>query len=248
MRKFRMISADPRAADDLAVAQLRSFCVVYERQSFSAAAREIGLATPTIWEQVRSLEQRYRTVLFTRRGRRIEPTQAAAVLYDSLRSLLAGLDSTFHLVREEQGDYARTLTIVTGARMMLEDLAPSLAQFRRRFPSVCLRLLHRNATAAAEELVIAGEADLALTLEPGPGVASKGVTLERAYQIDYLAVFPRKHPLARERLLRLADLIKYPLIVGHAGTFGRQLIEQALHHEGLSDRAQIIAETDTSAF
>ncbi len=243
-----MIAPLPRAADDLAVAQFRAFCVVFERQSFSAAARNLGLATPTVWEQVRSLEQRYRAVLFTRRGRRIEPTQAASLLYQSLSALLAGLDSSFELVREERGDLARTLTIVTGARMMLEDLAQPLAQFHCQFPSVCLRLLHRNATAAAEELVLAGQADLALTLEPGPGVASRSVSVERAYPIDYLAVFPRRHPLAREGSLRLADVVNYPLIVGHSGTYGRQLLEQALHHEGLSERARFVAETDTSAF
>ena len=243
-----MIAATPQAADDLAVAQLRAFCVVFERESFSAAARELGLAAPTVWEQVRSLEKRYQAVLFTRRGRRIEPTQSATLLFQSLGPLLAGLDSTFDLVREQRGDFARTLTIVTGARMMLEDLAPPLAQFRRQYKSVCLRLLHRNATAAAEELVLAGQADLALTLEPGPGVASRGVSVERAYPIDYLAVFPRRHPLAHERSLRLAAIVKHPLIVGHSGTYGRQLLEQALHHEGLSGRTQIVAETDTSAF
>jgi DNA-binding transcriptional LysR family regulator len=243
-----MITATSQPADDLAVTQLRAFCVVFERESFSAAARQLGLAAPTVWEQVRSLERRYQAVLFTRRGRRIEPTQSATLLFQSLSPLLAGLDSTFDLVREQRGDFARTLTIVTGARMMLEDLAPPLAQFRRKYPSVCLRLLHRNATAAAEELVLAGQADLALTLEPGPGVASRGVSVERAYPIDYLAIFPRRHPLARQRSLRLAAIVKHPLIVGHSGTYGRQLLEQALHHEGLSERTQIVAETDTSAF
>jgi DNA-binding transcriptional LysR family regulator len=46
----------------------------------------------------------------------------------------------------------------------------------------------------------------------------------------------------------LADLASYPLIVGHARTYGRQLLQQAFHHEGLLERVQIVAETDTSAF
>lgn len=242
-----MISDDRQRANDLAVQQLRSFCVVFEKQSYAAAAKEIGLAVPTIWEQVQMLEKRYRTLLFRRRGRRIEPTPAAALLYPSLRALLAGLDSTFHLVREGEGDYPRTITLVTGARMMLEDLGRPLQQFRDRFPSVSLRLLHGN-RAMAEELVTAGEADLGLTLEPGPGVVGDGVSLERAYRIDYLAVFPNGHPLARKSSLRLSDLAAYPVIVGHAGTYGRQLFEQALHRDGLSSKVQIVAETDTSAF
>lgn len=242
-----MIRSDACSADDLAVQQLRSFCVVFEKQSYSAAAREVGLSVPTIWEQVRILEKRYRTVLFKRSGRRIQPTPAAALLHRALRGLLAGLDSTFELLREEGDAHSRSVTLVTGARMMLEDLGRPLKQFRDQHPNVCLRLLHGN-RKTAEELIVAGEADLALTLEPGPGVGGKGACLERAYRIDYLALLPKRHPLARKPSLRLSDLAAYPLIVGHGGTYGRQLLEQALHHEGLSERVQIVVETDTSAF
>jgi DNA-binding transcriptional LysR family regulator len=234
-------------ADELAVQQLRSFCLVFEKQSYSAAAKEIGLAVPTIWEQVRTLEKRYATTLFSRRGRRIQPTPAATLLYQSLRPLLAGLDSTFEVLREGEGEYPPTITIATGARMMLEDLGQPLARFRSQYPGVCLRLLDRNAKEA-EELVVAGEADLGLTLEPAPNVLGKGVSIERAYPIEYLALFPKRHPLARQARVSLQELATHPLILGHSGTYGRQLFEQALHREGLSGRVQIMAETDTSAF
>jgi DNA-binding transcriptional LysR family regulator len=242
-----MISSDQNIADQLAVQQLRSFCLVFEKQSYSAAAKELGLSVPTIWEQVRALEKRAAAVLFVRRGRRIEPTPAAAVLHQSLRSLLTGLDSTFELLREEEGGYPRTVTLVSGARMMLEDLGRPLKKFRDQYPHVCLRLLHDH-DRAAEDLIVSGEADLALTLEPGPGVVGRAVCSERAYRIDYLALFPKRHPLARKTSLSLADLAAHPLIVGHAKTFGRQLLEQAFHHEGLLERMQVVAETDTSAF
>jgi len=239
--------SDGKAADSLAVQQLRSFCTVFEKQSYAAAASERGLAVPTIWEQVRLLEKRYQSVFFIRRGRRIEATPAAALLYQSLQPLLSGLDSTFDLIREESSNHPRTLTLVTGARMMLEDLGAPLTAFRDRFPHVRLRLLHDH-DKAAEELILHGDADLALTLEAGPGLVSRGVYSERAYPIDYLAIFPKRHPLARKNALTLADLAAYPLIVGHAKTYGRQLLEQALHHAGLLDRIDIVAETDTSAF
>jgi DNA-binding transcriptional LysR family regulator len=219
-----MILAAPNSADNLAVQQLRSFCVVFEKQSYAAAADELKLAVPTIWEQVRTLEKRYDKTLFVRRGRRIEPTPAAGLLYQSLRSLLSGLDSTFDLLREEGGDAARTVTLVTGARMMLEDLGPPLKRFRDLYPQGCLRLLHDH-DKAAEDLILSGEADLALTLESGPGLVGRAVYSERAYRIDYLAVIPKRHPLAQKKSLSLADLVAQPLIVGHAKTYGRQLLE-----------------------
>jgi DNA-binding transcriptional LysR family regulator len=242
-----MTASHPKPVDQLAVQQLRSFCGVCERRSYAAAARELGLSVPTIWEQVRTLEKRTGTTLFVRRGKRIEPTPAAEVLRHSLQSLLTGLDSTFELLREEGGDYPQKLTLVTGARMMLEDLGKPLKQFRDQYPHVCLRLMHDQALAV-EQRIMSGEADLALTLEPGPGLVGRGVCSQRAYPIDYLAVLPRRHPLARKAAASLTELVRYPMIVGHSGTYGRQLLDQALHHEGLLEQMRVVAETDTSAF
>jgi DNA-binding transcriptional LysR family regulator len=226
---------------------LRSFCTVFERQSYSLAARTRGLSVPTVWEQVRKLERLYGAALFVRRGRQIRATPTARLLYDELRPLLTHLDSTVELVREEEGDVPRTVTIVSGARILIEDLGPSLKEFRSRFPHVRLRLMHFS-DQVASKLIVSGEADLALTIDPGPGVLGHDVCLERAYRIDYLVVFPKRHPLARQSQVRLADLANYPIIAGHDGTYIRRMLEQGLYHEGLSRQAIIAAETDTSAF
>jgi DNA-binding transcriptional LysR family regulator len=242
-----MNPADLHKANELTVQQLRSFCMVFQQQSYSGAARTTDLSVPTIWEQVRMLEKRYGTVLFRREGRRIQATPAAEVLYEALQPLLAGIDSTFEQLRELDVSQPQQLTLVTGARMLLEELGSPLHQFREQFPQVGLRLLHGD-SRTAERLITEGEADVALTLEPGPGSLAKTVASQRAYPIDYLAVLPPDHPLATKTSLRLRDLVAHPLIVGHSGTFGRVLLEQALHREDLLDRLQIAAETDNSAF
>lgn len=234
-------------ADRLAVQPLRSFCLVYEKQSFSAAARSLGLSAPTVWAHVQTLARQYQTVLFRRRGRRVEPTTSAEVLYAALRPLLAGLDSTFELVQDVGQIHPRTLTLVSGARLLLEDLGPPLARFCQLFPQIRLRLVHHNDGLAAS-MVASGEADLALTLQPIREAATLHVQIERAFPIEYLAIVPRRHPLARRRRLSLKELVSYPLILGHPGTYSRQLFEQALHRRGLQTALRIVAETDSSAF
>ena len=166
-----MIPPAPRA-DELTVQQLRSFCAVYERGSYAEAAADLGLAVPTIWEQVRTLAARYGVPLFARKGRRIEPTPAAAVLFDALRPVLAGVDSSFHLVHEAT-DGEQTLTVVAGVRMLLEDLGEPLARFHALHPNVRLRLTHGDNRAAGAK-VAAGEADLGLTLEPDADAEKPG--------------------------------------------------------------------------
>jgi DNA-binding transcriptional LysR family regulator len=234
-------------ADRLAVASLRSFCLVYEKQSYSAAARAQGLSVPTVWAQVQLVARQYQVALFQRRGRRVEPTAAAEALYAVLRPLLATLDSTFELVQDSQQVQPRTITVVSGARLLLEDLGPPLARFCQLFPQVRLRLVHHNDGLAAS-LVATGEADLALTLQPLRDVGEPRVRIERAFPIEFLAIFPRRHPLARRARLTLEDLLAYPLVVGHSGTFSRQLFEQALYRRGLGHLPRIVAETDSSAF
>jgi DNA-binding transcriptional LysR family regulator len=241
-----MIPADAPKADELTVQQLRSFCAVYQRQSYSLAAKELGLSVPTVWEHVRLLEKRYASSLFERRGRRIFPTPIAESLHQSLLPLLAGIDSTFQIVRERAGAYPQHVTLVTGVRMMLEELGGPLARFRESHPGVSLRLLHGD-DRTAQRLIVAGEADLALLLEPGPGRLHEAVSHERAYQIECLAIAPKDHALTRKRALRLAELVAHPLIVGRPETHIRNLLDQALHREGLLSRLQLAAETDNSA-
>jgi DNA-binding transcriptional LysR family regulator len=241
-----MNDGDPLKADQLTVQQLRSFCAVYQRQSYSAAAKDLGMSVPTIWEQVRLLEQRYAAPLFARRGRRIYPTSSAESLHETLLPLLAGLDSTFEIVRETAGVPAQQLTLVTGVRMILEELGKPLARFRQVHAAVSLRLLHGD-DRTAQRLIVAGEADLALTLEPSPGRLDEAVAQERAYQVQCLAIIPKTHPLARKRALRLADVVSFPLVVGRPETHIRDLLNQALHREGLRERLQLAAETDNSA-
>ncbi len=234
-------------ADALGVGQIRAFCLVHRRQGYAAAARELGLSVPTVWEQVGAVERRYGTELFERRGRRMEPTPAADLLAAELGPLLAGIDATFELLRERSGEAPRALTLVTGVRMMLEELGGPLRRFRERHPEVALRILHGD-DREAERRIVEETADLGLLLEPGPGRMGPGVAVERAYEIEYLAVLPPGDPLARRGSIRLSDLARRPLIVGHEGTHARQLLEQALHKEGLHARMRVAVETDNSAF
>lgn len=234
-------------ADELSVQQLRSFLLVYERQSFSEAARELELSAPTVWEQVKTVERRYAAQFFERRGRRIVITPAAELLYNSLRPLLLGLDSTFELVREQAGHGPKVLNLAVGMRMALEELTSPLAQFRKSFSDVRLKLIHGD-TRTSEGLVATGEADLALTLEPPPGSGDATVRRQRVYEIDYLVLFPKRHPLAKRSALDLHELVLHPLVVGHTGTSNRRRLEEALQREGLLDKLRTVVETDNSAF
>jgi len=232
---------------ELSTSQIRTFCTVFELGSYSAAARRIGLSTSAVWEQVKEIERQYATRLFVRQGRQVVATSSGQRLDDLLRPLLAGLDSTRQIMHQQSESWTGRVTIATGVRMLIEEVGTALRAFQRRHPDVSV-CIHQSDSRDAEPLVANGDVDMALTLEPGPGYAGKAVTLEPAYDIDYLLIAPPRHPLGQKRRVHPADLAKYPLVVPHQDTYSRHLVDQMLHQHGLTDSARIVVETANSAF
>jgi DNA-binding transcriptional LysR family regulator len=236
----------PSRASDLTVQQIQIFCEVFDRGSYAEAARRLGLTPPSLWAQVHLLEQRYGVPLFRKEGRRVVCTPDAERLREAFRPFLAGLESTFDIVGSAARSQPRTIRLVTGMRMALEELAVPLAAFRRRHAEVSLRWLHAD-NRRSQELVAEGQADLAVMLEPTPERRSPRLEFRSAYCIEYLAVFPARHRLARKSPLRLSDLVAEPLIVGHSETFVRRALDFAMHQRQTKHPLHVVVETDNSA-
>lgn len=230
-----------RTSADLSIQQLHTFRLVFEHGGYSAAAAAASMSVPTVWHHIQELQRVYGAVLFRKVGRRIEPTDAARRLFEAVDEILVRLDSTFDLV---EADDAVPITIVTGVRMMMEDLAEPLAAFRARHPNP-IRIRQGN-DRRAEELILSDQADIALTLQPGVGDVSPLIHCEPAYSVEFLAVAPRRHPFSSAKTASLRELVKHQLVVTVPGTHGRDALEQALHFQGL--QATIAVETDNSGF
>jgi LysR family cys regulon transcriptional activator len=161
--------------------------------------------------------------------------------------LLAGLESAKEVLHQQRGRPPEVITLISGMRMLMEEIGQSLACFRRRFPQVRLRLLYAE-DHALEAFVERGEVDMALTLEPGPGrVPRSTVMLEPAYELDYVLVTPPRHALFRKRRLRLDDIVCYPLVVGAPGTSSRRRIEEVFHRHKLLSAMTVAVETNSAA-
>lgn len=128
--------------------------------------------------------------------------------------------------------------------MLLEDLAEPIARFRERHPN---RLVIRHGHGArAEELLLAGGTDIAMSLAAGFQQESPKIHYEPAYMVEFFAISNPDHPFARAKTASLKSLVKHELVVTAPGTQGRTALDQALHREGL--KANVAVETDNSAF
>lgn len=233
-------------ASRLTVQQMRIFCTVFEQKGYVGAAKILDLSGPTMWEQIQSLEKLYRTKLFERRGRNIEPTANGRSLHRLLLSILAQIESTIEVIGQDSNAAPEEVSLAVGTRMILEELGRPLKQFQQSFPSTRLRLTTGDSDHL-QQLVADSQSDIALMIEPPQDLIREGLTYTRLYPIEYLAVFPARHRLTRKKSIALADLVDEPLILGHRGTIGRRMIESAWVRSGFAQPLCCAVETDNSA-
>jgi molybdate transport repressor ModE-like protein len=191
--------------------QLRSFCETARLGSLTAAAASLGLAQPTVWEQVHALERDFGTQLVERQPHGCRLTASGQLLVELAAPLVAGIDSLKRLVQQAEGHAESRLIVAATQRILVEDLPASIVEFERQHPEVHLRMLERT-VEQIPATVESGEADLGLTTERPTDPPSPWLAFEPCYELEMFLVTPREHPLAKRRRVVPRDLLDYPLV------------------------------------
>jgi DNA-binding transcriptional LysR family regulator len=207
-----MPSATRRHAyKEMQLTQLRGFCETARLGSLAAAAAALGLAQPTVWEQVHALERDFGARLIEPHGRGCRLTEAGRVLAQLAAPLVAGVDTLKRQFLQAQPQQDTWLVLATTQRILVEDLPDVLAEFAAKHPRVHWRFLELNGMQIAAA-VQARQADVGLTAERPSAPPSPWLTYEPAYELDPFLITPRGHPLARRRRVAPRDLRDYPLV------------------------------------
>ena len=136
---------------------MKAFIRIVEGGSLSAAARSLGVSLPAVVRTLAGLEAHLGTRLLNRTTRRINLTDDGQQYYERARQILAELDdaelSMSSARRRPGGTLSLTAPVVYGRLKLL----PVLAEYRRRFPEVGVRLLllDRNVNLIEEGLDLA---------------------------------------------------------------------------------------------
>jgi LysR family cys regulon transcriptional activator len=236
-----------RSYKDLTLPQLRSFCEVCRLGSYAAAARQLLLTTPAVWEQIQALERHYDRSLLKRSGNSVRPTPDGQQLLEMIQPLLAGLESTKSVLQQQTSGPPAALSFATHLRVLTDDISRGLARFQRQFPQVRLHIVYTGNDV--DQRVAEGTADVGLSLEPGPDVPCRPTLVyEPAGQIDYLLVTPPRHPLLGRRSLHLKHILEHPLVLADAGGYSRRRVEEALHRHALAPQLVLAVETSSDEY
>ena len=138
----------------------RTFLAVLREGSLSGAARQLGLAQPTVARHVEALEAALGVELFLRSRLGLVPTDKALDLRPFVETLAATSAALLRSVKAGTDDVAGVVRISASEMVGLEHLPPILARLRRDHPRLAIELVLSN---AADDL-LRRDADIAVRM------------------------------------------------------------------------------------
>ena len=118
----------------------RIYARVVECESFTQAAKALGLPRSSVSAAVAALEQRIGTRLLHRTTRRVSATQDGMAFYEHCARLVADVEETEALFRHSAASPAGRLRIDVPGRIGRLIIAPALPDFLVRYPEIDIDL------------------------------------------------------------------------------------------------------------
>ncbi|HCH8080801.1 LysR family transcriptional regulator, partial [Acinetobacter baumannii] len=140
--------------------QLRAmgvFACVVEKSSFSGAARELGITTSAVSQQIRSLENEMDVILLHRSTRKLSLTEAGQAFFSSCQEMLAAAERGKIRINELRDDLIGDLRIATTPDLAVQHIIPALSHWMsaHRGLSVHFEVGHRYIDLIEERIDIA---------------------------------------------------------------------------------------------
>lgn len=122
----------------------RAFLVTAEEGSFSAAARALRMAQPTLGRQVNALEEELGVVLFERVGRGLALTPSGLELLEQVRAMGDAANRVSLTAAGQSQSIVGTICIAASEVHAAHLLPPILAKLRRAQPGIHVEIVASN--------------------------------------------------------------------------------------------------------
>ena len=220
--------------------QLRYLCeVVKQGLNISAAAEKLYTSQPGVSKQIRLLEDELGFNIFVRKGKRVlEITAPGKTILGIAERLLREAENLKLASKDFSNEGSGSLVIATTHTQARYALPQTIKVFVQHYPGVNLVLHQGNPTQVAQ-MVISGEADIAIATETIAEV--KELVSMPCYQWGQAIITPPGHPLLKEKTLSLEAIARYPIITYDTAFAGRSRINRAFERQALAPRVVLTA-------
>lgn len=218
--------------------QIRALVELSRQGSFAATAAAMDLAVPSVWQQIRALEDEYGVQFVVAEGSKVSLTDDGRALVDLAAPLVESFDGLRAMFEDQRSTAVRTLTVVAPSAMLTGALRKPIILYRQNHPKVKLVLLDRP-SYLARKVIEQDEADLAIMgMATGDEVMPQFQYQQLARYAFYL-MCPANHVLTRARQLTLANIVSQPLVLAPVESSSHRQIRQVFSQAGLAERMNV---------
>ncbi len=217
--------------------ELKSFCIAAKLRSVSKAAERLGIGQPTVTTHIKKLEEEFGVALFDRVKRPIQLTLAGTALAEMASPLVEGVDEL--IVKTAHAAEEGPVRIASTADMIPHTLLQAVRAFIMAHPHIHLRIRSETRQKVLQ-MVKDGEVDIGIV----PGTESGAdFEFEGLCAYERVLITPLGHPLTKEPLTSLGQIVRWPLILKGEGSYTRTILEEEFRRRGFS--CEIVVELES---
>jgi DNA-binding transcriptional LysR family regulator len=223
----------------LSTDQVAALVELAHQGSLRAAAETLFISEQGLRSRLLALERRLGAELYIKsrglkRGTPLTP-QGRQFLRQA-EDFLERAGQLASLFSEDQGP--DEVHVVASQYLIAYVLIDAVRRFHRLFPGIHVRLSARTEHEIEEALVDSVEYSFGVA---APYESSPRLMYRHLFSMPWSLITPLRHPLAQRRGVRLADIVRYPLILYERGSTGRQHVAEAFQRRGLAPHVELEA-------
>ncbi|WP_432464539.1 LysR family transcriptional regulator [Agarivorans sp. QJM3NY_33] len=202
--------------------QLKQFVAVVQLGSFTAAAKQLGIAQPAISATIKKLEQQLSLQLLQRNERKVSLSTEGKVLYQHAIQLLKQAEDTEQAMQSLRGLESGTVTIGIPSMMGSYFFPPLLMAFKSQYPQLNLSVVDAG-TELVRQKLLSEELDLGIVVTQD---IPAELVCEPIYRGELLACCSQDNPLSQQNRISHREFLSHELVLFREGYFHHRVIEQ----------------------
>lgn len=179
-----------------------AFLALEETRRFAVAAQRCHVSPSAFSQMISRLEEQLGARLFDRDTRNVALTPEGEIFSQGAHRIAAEISSATNELRDRAHRSVGRVSIAAPPSAAAAWLPEQLAQFRKDYPGIALRL-HDVVSDRCLDLIARGEVDLGLNAQPGNELEFEALHL---FNERLFLLCRADHPMARLEQVKLKDL------------------------------------------
>jgi LysR family cyn operon transcriptional activator len=207
---------------------LRYFDAVAETLNFTRAAERLHVTQSTLSHQIKQLEDELGTTLFDRSAKRVRLTEAGEILRSHMTPALEQIDLGLKALRSPGEAITGSIRLGTTPSFNTQMVPQCVATLLKSYPGIEVTVEELSAGQILKRLR-SGHLDMAVSYPPGEG---SDLWFEPLYNEELRLIVGIRHPLARRRRVRMAELHNVRMVLLPGTFLTRKLLDDCFAAAG----------------